>query len=152
MRTVKKVVACVIRGHAESRQILSFIHPPPLSDFQIPKGTLEEGEVAAKAVLRELEEESGITDALVDRHLGSFWIECPGGPDGNMEMEKQLWEVFLIMTLQPLPNHWVHKVTGHGVDSGMSYSYFWHDLSRPSERYHQKFRTLFNFLHEKMPL
>ncbi len=49
-------------------KILLFRHP--LAGVQLVKGTIEKGETPSEAVLRELAEESGISDAVIGDDLG----------------------------------------------------------------------------------
>jgi 8-oxo-dGTP pyrophosphatase MutT (NUDIX family) len=52
-------------------RILVFKHPS--TGVQLVKGTIESGEPPADAALRELREEAGISNAKVDRDLGT-WV------------------------------------------------------------------------------
>ncbi len=51
-------------------KILLFRHP--LAGTQRVKGTIENGETPGAAALRELEEESGISDAVIGLDLGCW--------------------------------------------------------------------------------
>lgn len=109
----EKVCPVVLRERDGRVQILAFQHP--LAGGQIIKGTLEEGEEPAEAVLRELAEESGIEDAVVVESLGEF-ID---------EEHLQRWHVFLCRVDRPLPDHWNHFTTDGG---GHIFAFFWHYL------------------------
>jgi 8-oxo-dGTP pyrophosphatase MutT (NUDIX family) len=64
-----KVTAFVTRGATPSRELLVFRHP--LAGVQIPAGTVEAGESAATAALRETSEETGLTAVTVAAYLGA---------------------------------------------------------------------------------
>ena len=67
-RLVRKVVGYVVRD----RQLLVFTHdalPMDVTGVQVPAGTIEEGEVPAAAVVREVLEETGL-NARITRVLG----------------------------------------------------------------------------------
>lgn len=142
MRHCDKVVACVLIDIESSPKILVFEHPPPLSDFQIPKGTIEANEDPIVAVLRELEEESGLSNCNVVGRIGSFDLLVPGGHYGEPEQEAQTWYAYHIQLLSTPKNHWIYRVTGSGIDSGLDYRYFWFNLNDKSIRFHAKFEKL----------
>ncbi|WP_460106655.1 NUDIX domain-containing protein [Pseudomonas sp. S3_E04] len=63
--------ACpIILSHSHPPRILLFRHP--LAGVQIVKGTIEAGESARQAALRELNEEAGIDCATVSADLGCW--------------------------------------------------------------------------------
>ena len=57
-KRLEKVTAFITRGPSEARELLVFRHPH--GSVQLPAGTVEEGEPAAEAVLREVWEETGL--------------------------------------------------------------------------------------------
>ena len=63
-----KACPVLLRSTAAGVELLSFLHPK--AGKQIIKGTIEPGEEATAAALRELGEESGIIDATAVRSLG----------------------------------------------------------------------------------
>ena len=108
-----------------SLSILAFEHPSAGS--QLVKGTIELGEPAERAALRELAEESGITDVEVVRSLGEFEVGPP----------RQLWHAFLCEA-DGLAENWSFRTR---VDGGHDFRFFWHCLSEPAdERWHLIFR------------
>lgn len=146
MHTFHKVVPCVIRECDRVSEILAFHHPPPLRDKQIAKGTVEVGEDLEAAATRELFEETGVSNCTIKEKLGSFEIFSPGGPHGDLPIERQIWHVIILQPLYPLPEDWKHQVTGDGVDSGMIYEFFWHPIRSKDDGFHPKFQTLFDFI------
>lgn len=129
METYYKAVACVLKDIETDPKILCFVHPPPKNDFQIPKGTVEKDEAYDIAVLRELEEESGISKCEIVNKIGVLKRICKGGPNGDQKEEIQLWQMYHIEAKQDLAENWTHIVTGGGLDDGMAYKYFWHSLN-----------------------
>ncbi len=63
-----KVTAFVTRSGADGRQLLLFHHPT--AGIQIPAGTVEEGESPEAAVLREVAEETGLTEVRLVGCIG----------------------------------------------------------------------------------
>lgn len=120
MGFIEKVCPVVLREQNGRVQILAFQHP--LAGGQIIKGTLEEGEDPAVGVLRELDEESGIGDAVVVKPLGQF-ID---------EEHLQRWHVFLCRVDRPLPDRWSHFTTDGG---GHDFAFFWHNLDEPPQTF-----------------
>src|SRR5215472_320848 len=99
-----KVCPVVLRDSAASK-IMVFRHPS--AGIQLVKGSIEPGESLADAALRELREESGITDASVCHDLG-LW---------DVEYEGQIWSFQLCVTTQVLPETWNHRC---GDDGGLN--------------------------------
>ena len=66
--TVGKAVPIVLRGEGDCLDILVFEHPR--AGTQLAKGTIEAGESAPDAALRELWEESGIGEGRIARGPG----------------------------------------------------------------------------------
>ncbi len=78
--TVHKVTAFVTRGEGPERELLVFRHPR--AGIQLPAGTVERGESIEAAVLREAEEETGLTGIVIIAALGT--VPEAMGPDGRM--------------------------------------------------------------------
>lgn len=77
---------------------------------------------------------------------GFFEIIFPGGLNRDLELERQVWNVFILNSDEPLPDNWVHKVTGDGIDKGMEFKYFWHPLDGPDQEFESPFRQLFEHI------
>ena len=142
MEAIQKAVPCVIQERKGHTEILAFVHPPPLQDKQIPKGTVDPKEDIEQAALRELYEESGLSDCSIDRNLGSYEVISEG------ELERQIWHVFILKSNSPLPDAWTHTVTGDGRDAGMKFRYFWHNLESDEEGFHPIFQKLLAFVRQ----
>jgi 8-oxo-dGTP pyrophosphatase MutT (NUDIX family) len=78
--TVHKVTAFVTRGDGQERELLVFRHPR--AGIQLPAGTVEAGEPIEAAVLREVQEETGLTGIVIIAGLGT--VPEAMGPDGRM--------------------------------------------------------------------
>ncbi|MCA9930236.1 MAG: NUDIX domain-containing protein [Anaerolineales bacterium] len=68
MTSVHKVTAFITRERPQGRELLVFHHPN--AGIQLPAGTVEPGEDLETAVLREVAEETGLTQVRIVRYLG----------------------------------------------------------------------------------
>jgi 8-oxo-dGTP pyrophosphatase MutT (NUDIX family) len=78
---VDKVAAFVLRADHGQPLLLVFDHPPAdgaEASVQVPAGTVEPGEAPAAAVVREVEEETGLTGVRLVRELGAIPALAPG--------------------------------------------------------------------------
>ncbi|HNT24128.1 MAG TPA: NUDIX domain-containing protein [Anaerolineales bacterium] len=75
--TLEKVTALITRKTDSGYELLLFEHPT--SGIQIPAGTVEPGEKAEHAVLREAAEETGLGDLIILADLGSQDEPPPAG-------------------------------------------------------------------------
>jgi len=125
MSKVDKVCPVVFRDPS-MRQILAFEHP--LEGAQLVKGGIERGESLRAAALRELEEESGITDAGIAEDLG-IW---DSGYHGHV------WSLQLCTVPRRLPDSWTHHCAD---DGGQDFRFFWHDLHvKPGTNWQEHYR------------
>lgn len=97
----------------DAGRLLLFRHPR--GDVQLVKGTIEANESPARAVLRELKEESGITPARVVRDLGCWKAGYRG----------QVWSFHLCATDLALPERWSYQTED---DNGHVFAFFWAPL------------------------
>jgi 8-oxo-dGTP pyrophosphatase MutT (NUDIX family) len=67
--SLDKVTVFITRGPAHAREVLVFRHP--VGGVQLPAGTVEEGEPAETAALREAWEETGVAALSVVAHLAT---------------------------------------------------------------------------------
>ena len=103
--------------------------------MQLVKGSLERGEDPPRAALRELREESGISDAEIISFLGTVRVTEPD----------QDWHMFLCST-GSLPDAWSHLTEDGG---GHEFSFFWHPLDRePDDNWHSIFKQALGFIQE----
>ena len=113
---IPKVLAYILQNN----RILIFRHRDyPHAGMQIPAGTVDPGENPEEAVLREVEEESGLTDLHVEEKLGMF----PYFHDYKKEWHER--HVFILRSKKPLPECWTHTVSNGSEDKGVVLEYFW---------------------------
>jgi ADP-ribose pyrophosphatase YjhB (NUDIX family) len=81
--------------------------------FEVPKGSVEPGETLEQAALREIREESGVSEVQVVKELGvTRYLD-----------EEQ--HFMLLRVTQNVPSSFTHLVTGDGVDEGFRYDFQW---------------------------
>lgn len=74
---IRKATAVVTRGDGDARDVLVFEHAR--TGLQLPAGTLEDGETFEQAAIRELAEETGLTDVRLHGELGYLDEVSPAG-------------------------------------------------------------------------
>jgi 8-oxo-dGTP pyrophosphatase MutT (NUDIX family) len=122
----QKVYAYLVRN---GKELLVFDHVDfPEAGTQVPGGSLDPGETIEAGVLRELFEEAGVQGARPVRYLGAFpwWFEAQG-----------VWHerhVYHLEPTEPLPDEWVHIVSGGVEDKGMRFRCYWIPLAEAKER------------------
>lgn len=109
--SVDKSCPVILRAR-ETLEILAFEHP--LAGLQLVKGSVEPGEPADLAAVRELVEEAGI-QSTVKRNLG-VWRSIVTG---------HTWAFYECHVAQDLPDTWVHFAED---DGGHEFRFFWHPL------------------------
>lgn len=131
MSGVEKVVPVLLRDRHGRREILAFRHPQ--AGLQIVKGTVEPGETAIDAALRELAEESGIGNARIVQALGASVAIAEG----------ERWSFFLC-TAPEQPARWIFTTTD---DGGLIFSFFWQPLDEAAgEDWHPTFRAALAYI------
>ncbi|MFK0038149.1 NUDIX hydrolase [Pseudomonas monteilii] len=130
-----KVCPVVLSSSPPSRLLL-FRHP--MAGTQLVKGTIESGEAPSEAALRELAEESGIDDAIVETDLGCW----------NAEHLDQIWSFQLCRALRDLPESWTHQALD---DHGHVFEFFWAPLDElPNADCHPVFQRALEFLWRRL--
>lgn len=128
---VQKACPIVLRRKTHALEILAFQHP--LAGKQIVKGTIEPGESLNRAALRELREESGISDARIDRYLGKLRM-CETG---------QVWHV-VTCHAGSLPEPWTNRCYD---DGGHDFAFFWHSLdAAENDEWHPAFKRVLDLV------
>lgn len=123
VRRVDKVFAYVT--HRE--RLLVFRHPrSPEAGIQVPAGTVEPGEPARDAALRETREETGLPGLFVRTSLGS--AEFDMAPFGRRELQRR--HFFHLGVRGEPPETWRHeeRFAAHGADRPL-FEFFWVTLS-----------------------
>ncbi len=107
-------------------EVLAFRHP--LAGLQLVKGTIESGETAGAAAVRELAEEAGLAQAGPITALG-VW---------QSQYEAQVWSFQLVPVAATTPEAWEHYTHDGG---GHLFSFFWHPLRvEPTAEWHPLFQ------------
>ncbi len=117
----RKVVAYVLRD----RDLLVFTQPrSPEAGLQVPAGTVREGEEAAAAALREVEEETGLSDVELVRPLGVQ--EYDMAAYGRDEIRER--HVFELRVEGDLPSVWTHYEEHDGLAPPTPFEFSWRPL------------------------
>lgn len=118
----RKVLAYIIRN--DNTQLLVFWHKHyPEAGLQVPAGTVEDGEEPLAALFREVDEESGLSQLTLIRHLATepFYAEA--------KAEWQERNVFHLQAPDNLPESWLHIVKAGDEDEGLHFEFSWSSLS-----------------------
>ncbi len=119
-RLVPKVLAYVTRNGKSGRELLVFRHRDyPEAGTQIPAGTVEDGETAQDAVLRELGEETGLVKLTVINQIARELFHAA------WRNEWQERNVFHLESASEVPDAWNHVVQSEAGDNGLHFSFFW---------------------------
>ena len=125
MSYTDRVLAYVTRERDGRRELLVFDHrDEPGPGTQVPAGRLEPSEELEAGLLRELEEEAGLTDAQIVRKVGTF---APRELPHGKRYTNHAYEV----AAPSAPDVWQHTVLGDGDDAGLVFVYRWVPLSPP---------------------
>ena len=122
-----KVLAYVTRGE----ELLVFRHRDfPDAGLQVPAGTIEVGEDPQDAALREVREESGLTDVRVVGFLGRYLYDA--APHRDEAHDRHVYHLELTGSAE---QSWLHYETDPS-DGGppIAFSFFWMSLRDPELR------------------
>jgi 8-oxo-dGTP diphosphatase len=112
----QRVLAYVTRERNGVRELLVFDYrDDPSAGTQVPAGRLDPGETLQECLLRELNEEAGIDDAVVVRELRR--------PTWPSRYENHAFEVR--SAGREGADSWDHVVKGDGDDAGLVFRYRW---------------------------
>lgn len=110
-----KATAVVTRGPIEARQLLVFAHAR--TGLQLPAGTVEAGETFEAAAIRELAEETGLTNVTPPLELGHLDEISQAGTPFHRHL-------FHFEPLTEVPDRWPHP-----CDCGDQITLFWQPLA-----------------------
>jgi 8-oxo-dGTP diphosphatase len=118
----QRVVAYVTRERNGRTELLVFEDPEhPHLGVQVPAGRLDADEGLEAGLLRELEEEAGLTNARIVRELPKFEDHYPSRYENHG---------FHVVLEEEAPDEWRHVVLGQGDDSGLTFHYRWLPIAR----------------------
>ena len=133
----RRVVAYVTRMRDGRTELLVFDDPEhPYIGVQVPAGRLDAGEELEAGLLRELEEEAGLTKARIVQELPAFEDHYPSRYENHG---------FHVVLEEEAPDEWEHVVRGTGDDAGLAFRYRWVPLEpdpRLFDRAHPRLREL----------
>lgn len=118
-----KVLAYITRG----QQLLVFTHSlSPEAGIQVPAGTVEEGETPQKAVLREAQEETGISDFKLGGCLGDYKEDMR--KFGKDEIHHRF--VYHLICTEAAPETWRHGEfnPSESDETYIPFDFHWVDL------------------------
>ena len=125
-----RVIAYITRERDGRRELLVFDHRHhPSAGTQVPAGRLEPGEDLESGLLRELAEESGLSNARIVRKLATYepWELAHGERYRNHAYE---------LEAPGAPDSWEHVVGGDGDDAGLVFVYRWEPITPRLELWH----------------
>ncbi|MGX1265465.1 8-oxo-dGTP pyrophosphatase MutT (NUDIX family) [Rossellomorea marisflavi] len=123
MEPIKKAYGYVTRTHKGRPQVLVFQHPILEAGIQIPKGTVEEGESPEAAVVREMIEETGLTEWGKPVFIADDRWKAD---DGSIHHRH-----FYRLDQKDVPDQWQHAPSGGGEEEGLQFTLFW--ISSPGD-------------------
>jgi hypothetical protein len=145
MITTVKVVPCLLREHNAATQLLAFLNPPPLEDFQLPVGPAKNTENLETAALRHLMSATGIGKAKIMARIGTFEFIRPADPLTGLPQERQFWKVYHVDTQETIPETWDHPTDNR--QTGKTLRFFWHDLRTDESHIAPQFRSVLQLIH-----
>lgn len=140
MITTVKVVPCLLREHNATTQLLAFLNPPPLEDFQLPVGPAKNTENLETAALRHLLAATGIGKAKIMARIGTLEVIRPADPTTGLPQERQFWKVFHVDTQEALPETWAYPADKTQPD--VKLRYFWQDLRNEESHISPPFQSV----------
>jgi ADP-ribose pyrophosphatase YjhB (NUDIX family) len=126
MTELKKVIAYITKND----KLLVFLHPnSPEAGLQVPAGTVNEDESLERAVMREVQEETGLDEIRISSFLGqSKFPQSRGYPDVTRFF-------FHLICNQETPSRWRHEekdpsVRNKGDEYPIIFELYWIPLSK----------------------
>ena len=116
MQVVEKAYGYITRKCEGQLQVLVLEQNLIGSSIQVPKGTIEEGETPLEAIAREMFEETGLTDLIVQQLIAQDYYEHHSGA-----LHKRY---FYHLTTEEIRDVWQHNPTGMN-EGGLQFSFSW---------------------------
>jgi 8-oxo-dGTP pyrophosphatase MutT (NUDIX family) len=117
MNSIKKAYGYVTRIKQGKIQLLVFQHPFAEAGIQIPKGTVNLNEDTRNAVIREIEEETGLRNFIVEDLIAEDFWENDDGAIHN--------RFFYKLKVNDVEDKWDYQPSGGGEEEGLIFHYFW---------------------------
>jgi 8-oxo-dGTP pyrophosphatase MutT (NUDIX family) len=95
----------------------------PDAGTQVPAGRLEQDEDVEAGLLRELEEEAGLTGLQIVRKVGTY-------DGGSLPHGRGYVNHAYELRAEGAPDAWEHVVAGDGDDAGLVFVYRWEPLTK----------------------
>lgn len=121
----RRVVAYVTRERAGGTELLTIeAEQYPEEGIQVPAGRIDYWETLEVGLLRELDEETGLTGVRIVRELPDF--ECTYVSFSHNH-------AFHLVAEEETPDEWEHQVHGQGADAGLTHLCRWLPLTADLE-------------------
>ncbi|WP_250886782.1 NUDIX domain-containing protein [Bacillus sp. SM2101] len=117
MTPIKKAYGYVTRMKEGKTQVLVFQHPISAAGIQIPKGTVKPHESTYHAVIREIEEETGLKDFHIEYLIAQDLWE---NDDGAIHHR-----FFYKISVTTASSEWDYEPTGGEEEEGLTFHFFW---------------------------
>jgi 8-oxo-dGTP pyrophosphatase MutT (NUDIX family) len=117
-------------------RLLIFSHPDfPEAGLQVPAGSVEPGETLAEAVLREADQETGLSGLKLIAYLGSLVYDMSAYIPADALVCPTLHQrhFFHLALSGPAPTRWQHYETSGGQREPILFELFWVGLDQVPE-------------------
>lgn len=142
----EKVVGYITRPYGAKTQILVFNHDEQFRDAgtQVPAGTVESDENLEDAIIREVFEEAGLDNLIIESKIDHYQFYR----DQSKKYIRR--HVFHLTSSVSLPDQWTHQVQGHGQDQGLNFHFFWMDIQEAKGKLSARFDDSIDlFIHKQ---
>lgn len=120
MKSKKKVIAYFVRHRNNQKEVLVFDHEGmPEAGTQVVGGTVEDGEDLKFALVREVEEESGLKISAENLKL------LAETEYRRKDKEEINFRTYFVIDGEALADQWSHVVKSDGEDDGLQFNFYW---------------------------